>query len=98
MYLGRIVEKGGKSRELYRNPKHPYTDLAAQRRPRGPNPAPPNESAASVLPGEVPSPKQSALRVARFHPRCPLTREAASGANRIRDGGKSPAGGRPVRR
>ena len=76
MYLGRIVEKAA-SRELYSNPKHPYTLSLLSAAPQ-PNPRP--TKARIVLKGEVPSPSNPPTGCA-FHPRCPLTREAARQAN-----------------
>ena len=67
MYLGRIVEHAAAD-ELYRNPRHPYTQalLGAVPTPEpslGPRPAP--------LTGEVPSPIEP-LAGCAFHPRCPF--------------------------
>jgi len=75
MYLGRIVEKAS-SRELYSNPKHPYTSAllsaiplpSAKPRPR-----------RIVLAGEVPSPANPPPGCP-FHPRCSLTRQKAAEA------------------
>ena len=75
MYLGRIVEKAGKA-ELYRNPKHPYT-LALLSAVPEPNPRPKKQRI--VLGGEVPSPANPPSGCP-FHPRCPLTRQAAKEA------------------
>ncbi|HSZ60019.1 MAG TPA: oligopeptide/dipeptide ABC transporter ATP-binding protein [Tepidisphaeraceae bacterium] len=73
MYLGRIVEKAA-ARELYRNPKHPYTVALLSAVPE-PNPRP--KKRRIVLPGEVPSPSNPPTGCA-FHPRCPLTRQKAA--------------------
>jgi oligopeptide/dipeptide ABC transporter ATP-binding protein len=73
MYLGRIVEKAG-SKELYSNPKHPYT-LALLSAAPDTDPRP--KKKRIVLPGEVPSPANPPTGCA-FHPRCPLTRENAA--------------------
>jgi oligopeptide/dipeptide ABC transporter ATP-binding protein len=76
MYLGRIVEKAS-SRELYGNPKHPYTTALLSAAPE-PNPRPTRRRI--VLKGEVPSPANPPGGCP-FHPRCPLTRQAAAGAS-----------------
>jgi oligopeptide transport system ATP-binding protein len=75
MYLGRIVEKAD-SRELYKNPKHPYTVALLSAVPE-PNPRP--KKRRIVLPGEVPSPSNPPTGCP-FHPRCPLTRQKAAEA------------------
>jgi oligopeptide transport system ATP-binding protein len=76
MYLGRIVEKASRN-ELYANPKHPYTTALLSAVPE-PNPRPTKKRI--VLSGEVPSPSHPPTGCP-FHPRCPLTREAAKQAN-----------------
>ena len=76
MYLGRIVEKASRD-ELYRNPKHPYTRALLSAAPEA-NPRPTRRRI--VLTGEVPSPSNPPTGCP-FHPRCPLTREAAVQAN-----------------
>jgi oligopeptide/dipeptide ABC transporter ATP-binding protein len=76
MYLGRIVEKA-ESKELYSNPKHPYTMALLSAVPE-PDPRPKRQRI--VLQGEVPSPSNPPSGCP-FHPRCPLTREAAAQAN-----------------
>lgn len=75
MYLGRIVEKAD-SRELYKNPKHPYTVALLSAIPE-PDPRP--RKRRIVLPGEVPSPSNPPTGC-HFHPRCPLTRQKAAEA------------------
>ncbi len=72
MYLGRIVEKA-RAEELYRNPKHPYTQSLLSAVPE-PDPRP--KKKRIVLSGEVPSPSNPPTGCA-FHPRCPLTRQLA---------------------
>ncbi len=76
MYLGRIVEKAAAA-ELYANPKHPYTTSLLSAVPE-PNPRPTKQRI--VLRGEIPSPANPPSGCP-FHPRCPLTREAAAQAD-----------------
>jgi oligopeptide transport system ATP-binding protein len=76
MYLGRIVEKAS-SRELYSNPRHPYTMALLSAVPET-NPRPTRQRI--VLQGEVPSPSNPPTGCP-FHPRCPLTRQAAAEAS-----------------
>ncbi|HEV7300176.1 MAG TPA: oligopeptide/dipeptide ABC transporter ATP-binding protein [Tepidisphaeraceae bacterium] len=75
MYLGRIVEQAS-SRELYANPKHPYTMALLSAVPET-DPRP--KKARIVLRGEVPSPANPPAGCP-FHPRCPLTRQMAQQA------------------
>jgi oligopeptide/dipeptide ABC transporter ATP-binding protein len=91
MYLGRIVEQSP-SRELYANPKHPYTISLLSAVPE-PNPRPKKQRI--VLPGEVPSPSNPPTGCA-FHPRCPLTRQCASQAG-AHETVSITSGGKPVR-
>ena len=72
MYLGRIVEKAAAA-DLYANPKHPYTMALLSAVPET-NPRP--QRKRIVLKGEVPSPSNPPTGC-HFHPRCPLTRQAA---------------------
>lgn len=65
MYLGRIVELTSAA-ELYRNPRHPYTEALLNAVPE-PDPEQPRPQA---LKGEVPSPL-SPPSGCYFHPRCP---------------------------
>ena len=69
MYAGKIVE-GGPSKEVIRNPQHPYTKYLINALP---DPDPNNRFVKrDVPPGEPPSlinPPQGC----RFHPRCPLS-------------------------
>ena len=76
MYLGRIVEKAA-SKELYTNPKHPYTEALLSAVPE-PDPRPKRQRI--VLKGEVPSPSNPPTGCP-FHPRCHLTRLAAAEAD-----------------
>lgn len=73
MYLGRIVERAT-SKELYSNPKHPYTISLLSAVPE-PDPRPKKQRI--VLKGEIPSPARPPSGC-HFHPRCPLSREIAA--------------------
>jgi peptide/nickel transport system ATP-binding protein len=66
MYLGRIVELGP-TEQIFRDPKHPYTQALLRAIPRmDPDAAPPAAAAASEPPSTV------ALSAGcAFHPRCP---------------------------
>jgi oligopeptide transport system ATP-binding protein len=66
MYLGKIVEYAT-SEQLYKNPKHPYTQslMAAI-----PQPDPTRKRTHMPLAGEVPSPSNPPSGCP-FHPRCP---------------------------
>jgi oligopeptide/dipeptide ABC transporter ATP-binding protein len=90
MYLGRIVERAS-SKELYSNPKHPYTLSLLSAVPE-PDPRP--RKTRIVLKGEVPSPSNPPTGCA-FHPRCPLTREAARACAES-DTVQITSGGQPV--
>ena len=76
MYLGHIVERAS-ARDLYANPKHPYTVSLLSAVPE-PDPRP--RRTRIVLKGEVPSPANPPTGCP-FHPRCPLARQAAKEAN-----------------
>ncbi len=71
MYLGRIVEIGS-TREVLRNPQHPYTRSLLSVVPV-PNPRQRRERV--ILQGETPNAVQIPLGC-RFHPRCPVAVEA----------------------
>jgi oligopeptide/dipeptide ABC transporter ATP-binding protein len=67
MYLGKIVERA-KTKELFRNPLHPYTKALFS----AALPAHPDIVREEILlPGEVPSPINPPSGC-RFHPRCPF--------------------------
>lgn len=74
MYLGKLVEVA-ESKELYKNPLHPYTRaLYSAALPSHPD----DQQEEIILPGEVPSPLNPSSGC-RFHPRCceakPICRE-----------------------
>ncbi len=66
MYLGRVVELGP-ARQVYRDPRHPYTRALLS---AVPVPVPGAASKRVVLQGDVPSPL-SPPPGCTFHPRCP---------------------------
>ena len=70
MYLGRIVEEGP-SREVVRNPQHPYTRALMS---VVPNRDPRERGRPQILRGETPNPIDVPPGC-RFHPRCPVAEE-----------------------
>jgi oligopeptide transport system ATP-binding protein len=70
MYLGRIVEMAPAA-ELYRNPRHPYTQSLLSAIPV---PDPGANKQRIVLKGDVPSPARPPTGC-HFHPRCFMARE-----------------------
>ncbi len=70
MYLGKIVEEGP-TRELIRNPRHPYTKALIS---VVPIPHPQKRHKRMILTGERPDPSDIPAGC-RFHPRCPVAIE-----------------------
>ncbi|UCF18498.1 MAG: ABC transporter ATP-binding protein [Gemmatimonadota bacterium] len=69
MYAGQVVERGTTD-ELFRDPKHPYTEGLLRSIPRVTQ----KLRRLAVIPGSVPSPR-SWPPACRFHPRCPYAWE-----------------------
>ncbi|MCP3978183.1 MAG: ABC transporter ATP-binding protein [bacterium] len=72
MYLGQIVEEGP-AREVYDDPKHPYTRALLASTPT----LDPGSEPAPALAGEPPSPTEPPPGCP-FHPRCPVAEEECS--------------------
>ncbi len=70
MYLGRIVEIG-RTEELLKNPRHPYTRALLS---VVPVPNPRLRKPRQILTGETPNPVEIPSGC-RFHPRCPVARK-----------------------
>jgi len=73
MYVGKLVELANTD-ELYRNPKHPYTEALLSSVPR---PDPRQRSQRIVLEGDVPDPSNPPTGC-YFHPRCRYAKEVCS--------------------
>ncbi len=70
MYLGRVVELG-QSKNIYQNPRHPYTKALLAAIPAA---HPKDRKQVQPLTGDVPSPSNPPTGCA-FHPRCPYATE-----------------------
>ena len=75
MYLGHIVEMGDR-KELFSNPKHPYTQALLHAVPT-PNPELEAQRPDKLIAGEVPS-LRNPPSGCRFHPRCPVAKPECS--------------------
>lgn len=72
MYLGQIVEMGGK-KDIFTNPLHPYTEALLSAAPSF-DPSNRQNKERIILQGDIPSPANPPSGC-RFHTRCPYARE-----------------------
>lgn len=77
MYLGQIIEQGP-TKEIFRNPSHPYTEALIDSIPRASLEE--RHRQIDTPPGEVPSPRNPPSGC-RFHTRCLYAREACKTEN-----------------
>jgi len=75
MYLGTIVEEGT-SKQLYKDPKHPYTKALIAAEPKA-NPRLEKQRERTILQGEIPSPINPPSGC-RFRTRCPHVMDICS--------------------
>ena len=74
MYVGKLVELAP-TKELIRNPKHPYTEALLSAVPR---PNPHYRSSRIIMSGETPDPSNPAPGCT-FHPRCRYAKDVCKG-------------------